>query len=247
MVSGGYSGTIGDLNGDELAEKCPKDIEFVGMWSRFQLLMGPSRSQHLRSITSTIQSMDTNFTTIAITTSQADDNAMEIIRFFMSRGLTLPQACGFVGCWGAESMCNPHAYNKAEKAGTFKGSSANGKGYGAGLAQWSHGWKESLQKLMGRFDPIENWDLHTQLEACWRDLQNGNKSRFLPVLKGCGDVVSAVDAVLRGYENGGNGTLASQAQIDRYTWCGGYAGAMKTRVGFGKKWHDMFLSRSGSK
>ena len=44
------------------------------------------------------------------------------------------QAVGFAGCWMEESHCDPSAYNKAEKNGTFKGSSANGQGYGAGLA-----------------------------------------------------------------------------------------------------------------
>jgi len=44
----------------------------------------------------------------------------------------------------AESRCDPKAYNKAEKSGRFKGSSANGGGYGAGLAQWSNTWKQSI-------------------------------------------------------------------------------------------------------
>ena len=49
-------------------------------------------------------------------------------------GLKDFQAAGFPGCFMAESRCNPAAYNKAEKSGQFKGSSANGSGYGAGLA-----------------------------------------------------------------------------------------------------------------
>lgn len=179
-----------------------------------------------------------------ITDEQANENAMKIMQFFVSNGLTPEQASGFVGCWGAESMCNPHAYNKEEKQGTFNGSSANGAGYGAGLAQWSHTWKQDLQKLIGRNDPIENWDLNTQLKACWLDLQKGNKSRFLPILKRCTGVVQATDAVLRGYENGGNGTFASIEQINKYTWCGGYKGAMQTRCSYAKKWYEMYKSKN---
>lgn len=236
----------GTLDGESLAKACPPEVNFKGMWSRYQLRMGPSRSSALKEITSCFMDMAFgSFGSNAITTSEADSNAMQIIDFFKGKGLTTEQACGFVGCWGAESMCNPHAYNKQEKAGTFKGSTANGSGYGAGLAQWSHTWKDSLQKLIGRNDPIENWDLDTQLNACWLDLQKGNKSRFLPKLTQCRTVTEAVDAVLRGYENGGNGAFASVAQIDKYTWCGGYTGAMNTRVGFGDKWYKMYIQKQG--
>ena len=44
------------------------------------------------------------------------------------------QAVGFAGNFMQESHCDPGSVNKQEKAGTFKGSSANGAGYGAGLA-----------------------------------------------------------------------------------------------------------------
>lgn len=235
--------TLDQLNGEILAERAPEDIVFKGMWSRYQLQMGARSaviSEYLNSAGGGWAGGD--FGNNAITNAESDRNAMEIMRFFVGNGLTPEQAAGFVGCWGAESMCNPHAYNKAEKSGTFRGSSANGAGYGAGLAQWSHGWKADLQKMMGRFDPIENWDLQTQLTACWMDLQQGNKSRFLNILRQRNDPVGATDAVLRGYENGGNGTLASIAQMNKYTWCGGYVGAMNTRAGFAKKWYAMYMS-----
>lgn len=257
LSSFGTSGAFGistpdELTGEGLAAQAPDKIEFKGMWSRYQLKMGrrsPIISQYM-NMSGTIGGSnvytggDYGSGSNAITTAQADANAMEIMKFFVSKGLTPEQASGFVGCWGAESMCNPHAYNKAEKAGRFKGSSANGAGYGAGLAQWSHGWKADLQRMMGRMDPIENWDLYTQLTACWEDLQRGNKSRFLNVLRDRNDPVGATDAVLRGYENGGNGKLASVAQIDKYTWCGGYNGAMNTRVSFAKKWLQMYNAQN---
>jgi hypothetical protein len=69
------------------------------------------------------------------------------------------QAVGFAGCWLAESGCDPHNYNRQEKAGTFKKSSANGAGYGAGMGQWSNAWKTKIQNFFKRYTPIETWSV----------------------------------------------------------------------------------------
>ena len=47
--------------------------------------------------------------------------------------LTREQAAGIMGVIQAESNGDPAAYNKKEKAGKYKGSAANGAGYGAGI------------------------------------------------------------------------------------------------------------------
>lgn len=174
---------------------------------------------------------------------QQMENAMTIMKFLTGKGLSAEQAAGMVGCFYAESNCNPKAFNAQEKAGRFKGSSANGAGYGAGIAQWSKGRKQSLKNLMSRTDSIENWDLNTQLDAVWKEITLGEKSRFLAVLKGKHSVWDATDVALRGYENGGNGELASEAQINKYRWCHGYAGAMNTRNGYAEQVYAEYNSR----
>ena len=45
------------------------------------------------------------------------------------------------------------------------------------------------------------------------------------------NITKAVDAALRGFENGTETAMASVSAIDKYKWAGGYEGSMKTRVG----------------
>lgn len=77
------------------------------------------------------------------------ENAAVVMNALMSRlGLTREQAAGVAGVLAAESGINPHVWNKGEKNGTYKSSSANNRGtaygtktspwsYGAGLCQWT--------------------------------------------------------------------------------------------------------------
>ena len=169
------------------------------------------------------------------------------------------QAAGFGGCFMAESGCDPGAYNKAEKSGTFKGSTANGGGYGAGLAQWSLGWKAKIQKQFNRFTPIETWTMDQQLEI----VTKGCVSGFLNLLRGTSSAAQATDIVLRGYENGSGGmgtTLRSKESMKSYTWCkkswiadtgyqtfpDGYIGALASRTSFANKILKMMGSLSAS-
>lgn len=169
-------------------------------------------------------------------------------------GLKDFQAAGFPGCFMAESRCNPAAYNKAEKAGRFKGSSANGSGYGAGLAQWSNAWKYSIQKMFGKYSPIETWTLDQQIQIVLRTC----KPTFINMLRGCTSAAQATDLVLRGYENGGGGSggLRSKQSMKAYTWCknvyipdvgrksfaDGYIGALAERTA----WANVILQKMGS-
>lgn len=158
-----------------------------------------------------------------------------IITKWLSQRLNLSpiNVIGFAGCWMQESQCNPSLYNKAEKSGKFKGSSANGAGYGAGIAQWSNQRKFNVMRMMKTSQPIETWPLEMQLNAAVKEL----RTPFINKLKNCNSIEQSVDLVLRGYENGGGGSgpLASVAQINKYTWDGGYAGAMAKRVGYAKQ------------
>lgn len=137
-------------------------------------------------------------------------------------------AVGACGCFYCESTCDPAAYNKAEKAGKFKGSAANGAGYGAGIAQWSLSWKASIQKMFGNYSPIESWSLDQQIQIVLKTC----KPNFVNKLKQCSNARDSTDIWLRGYENGGGGSggLCSVKFIDKYTWCNGYYGAMQHRV-----------------
>lgn len=136
-------------------------------------------------------------------------------------------AVGSVGCFYCESQCDPTQYNKAEKNSTFKGSSANGSGYGAGIAQWSLDWKARIQQQFRRYTPIETWSLDQQIEIVLQTC----KPTFINKLKACSTCTDSTDIWLRGYENGGGGSggLCSKAAIDKYTWCNGYYGAMQNR------------------
>ena len=165
------------------------------------------------------------------------------------------QAAGFAGCFMEESGCDPGAYNAAEKSGRFKGSSANGSGYGAGLAQWSNAWKRQIQRQFNNSRPIENWTLDQQIAI----VTQGCSQSFINLLRKCSSVGQSTDIVLRGYENGsaGKGTkLRSQKSMKAYTWCktsymadgsrrtfsDGYVGALTCRT----SWANAVLSKMGS-
>lgn len=165
------------------------------------------------------------------------------------------QAAGFAGCFMEESGCDPGAYNAAEKSGRFKGSSANGSGYGAGLAQWSNAWKRQIQRQFHNYKPIENWSLDQQIAI----VTQGCSESFINLLRKTTSVGQSTDIVLRGYENGsaGKGTkLRSQQSMKAYTWCktsymadgsrrtfkDGYIGALTCRT----SWANAVLSKMGS-
>ena len=124
------------------------------------------------------------------------------------------QAAGFGGNFIAESGCNPGSVNKAEKAGTFRGSSANG----AGLAQWSNSWKTLIQKKFNRYTPIETWTLDQQIEIVIKGCGNA----YINMIRNTKSVAESTDLVLRGYENGNGGVggtkLRSKTSMNGYTW-----------------------------
>lgn len=103
-------------------------------------------------------------------------NSSIIMNTLMSRlDLTRDQAAGIMGVIMAESNGNPAAFNKKEKAGTYKGSAANGSGYGAGILQWSMGRKQQALKLIGKTQPIETLSLEDQLEMLIKEFETTYK------------------------------------------------------------------------
>ena len=131
-------------------------------------------------------------------------------------------------------------------------------GYGKGLAQWSwtrnfkfRDWYNgngqdvvttpNLNSMDQNAANITATSVSTQTAFAWKEMQE-RTGEFMDVVKYIiqnpandketfkKNVVLCVDAVLRGFENGGTKCMASTKQIDKYTWSGGYFGAMKTRV-----------------
>ena len=188
--------------------------------------------------------------------AQGVRNGVYITRRIMQAwGLKDYQAVGFAGCWMCESCCNPGAYNKAEKNGSFKGSSANGAGYGAGLAQWSNAWKKQIQKQFNRYTPIETWTMYQQIDIVLK----GCAPSFINMLKCASSASQSTDIILRGYENGSCGKstqMRSQSSMKAYTWCktsyvpdignktfpDGYIGALTARTA----WSNKILRAMGS-
>lgn len=141
-----------------------------------------------------------------------------VINSIMQRlQLTPEQAAGIAGVIMSESGLNPKSYNKAEKSGNLKGSSANGKGYGAGLLQWSKGRKNQALRLIGKENyKIEDLSLEDQLEIIARELEGPYKN----TLEGIRKCKTASEAAATMYcHNVGsfsNSNLpASQQEIDK--------------------------------
>ena len=100
-----------------------------------------------------------------------------IINTLMQRlSLTKEQAAGIAGVMMSESGLKPSAFNKNEKAGKLPASSANGKGYGAGLIQWSGTRKNRALQLINKTGNIESLSLEDQLEIVCRELEGPYRS-----------------------------------------------------------------------
>ena len=131
-------------------------------------------------------------------------------------------------------------------------------GYGKGLAQWS--WERNFKfrdwyngaggssyrqggpsAIDANGAEITATTVAAQTAFAWEEMQE-RTGEFMSVINEIrshpatnevefnNNVTKVVDAVLRGFENGGTKKMASTAQIDKYTWDGGYSGAMKKRV-----------------
>lgn len=130
-------------------------------------------------------------------------------------------------------------------------------GYGKGVAQWSwdrplkfRDWYRSSSGVRTQGVTMDEWGANitgtsvtTQTAFAWHEMI-GRTGEFMTTVNGIThaspvsnkqafdqNIITCVDAVLRGFENGSTKKMASTAAIDKYTWDGGYKGAMKKRVG----------------
>ena len=150
---------------------------------------------------------DQETTTVTLGNESLDykDKVKIAMDFFMSRlNLTKDQAAGIVANLIQESTLNPKAQN-------------NGA---IGIAQWRGPRQEEVLDLYNTehqdntYSSILDAPLDAQLEMVSLELTEGNKDIFFKNYKNneYNDTTYA-DAVLRGYEFGGNGTLATQDNL----------------------------------
>ena len=147
-------------------------------------------------------------TTITLGNESLDykDKVKIAMNFFMSRlDLTKDQAAGIVANLIQESALRPKAQN-------------NGA---IGIAQWRGPRQKEVLDLYNTEHPDNTYSsildapLDAQLEMVSLELTKGNKDIFFKNYKNneYNDTTTYADAVLRGYEFGGNGTLATQDKL----------------------------------
>lgn len=146
-----------------------------------------------------------------LSTAQQKENAKKVVDFFTSKGFTTEQAAGVAGVWHYESEgINPSSYNKKAYAENPNGN------YDRGIAQWQGSrvpkFKEWIKAKYGDNRDITDLSLEDQLEYAWKEMNE--RPAFIKALKEAPNVEYAVDAVLRGFENGSNNALATPAKID---------------------------------
>ena len=143
-------------------------------------------------------------TTVTLGNESLDYKVRIAMDFFMSKlGLTKDQAAGIVANLIQESTLNPEAEN-------------NGA---IGIAQWSGSRQEEVLDLYNTEHPNNTYSsildapLEAQLEMVSLELTKGNKKTFFKNYKNNEYNTTYADAVLRGYEFGGNGILATQDNL----------------------------------
>lgn len=134
-------------------------------------------------------------------------NAQKAMDYFVNTlGLTEDQARGIIANLFRESSLNPQA--KSPDGGAL------------GIAQWRGDRQKEILDLYNTEHPDKTYNnildapFDAQLEMVGLELTKGNKSEFFKKYKsGEYGEISYADQVLRGYEFGGNGTLAEQKDL----------------------------------
>lgn len=158
-----------------------------------------------------------------------DQRALFIMnKLIKDGGLSPVAAAALTGVWWAESGLDPHIVDQIMLK--------QGKGkheIGQGIAQWTWGRvKEFRDWHKSRYGsdayPMDT-NLNTQVDYALYDMSK--RSKLMQVLRTSQNVQEVVDAVLRGYENGGFSSFADIPTINRlYARGGGYEGLMRGRM-----------------
>jgi hypothetical protein len=192
-ITGG--GTISDLNAATLEAACP-DIEFKGMWMRYQLRLGmrtPTMQKFIGSATTEFGDYGCPVAQVSHAPKAVLERAVTVARKLVGLGMKPIHAAGIVGVFMDENGCDPGTYMKAEKAG--KGvNGTGGFGYGAGIGSWTgEAYKNKLLSLVGlpAYTPIEGLSLDKQAEILMQDIKGGPTSKYYKKLMTAPDIVTA--------------------------------------------------------
>lgn len=195
---------------------------------------GQGQAQHISS--------SQNQTSGSTKRASGNSNSAIIMNTLMDRlQLTREQAAGIMGVIQAESHGDPAIFNKKEKAGTHKGSSANGAGYGVGIIQWSLGRKKTALKLIGKENSrIEDLSLEDQIEMMIKELEGP----YRHALNGIRKCTNARDAAatfychnVAGYSSSDN--IATQEEINAKNRRYGHAGSPR-QINIGMDYAEQF-------
>ncbi len=118
---------------------------------------------------------------------EGKDNTEKILKFFMSKGLSLAQAAGFVGNMMQESGLNP-AIIQGGKIADDSYKPQNGVGFG--LVQWTFTSRQQPLVDLAKEKNKKITDLDLQLEYVWKEVNAGYKGT-LDALKKTQDPVEA--------------------------------------------------------
>lgn len=129
-----------------------------------------------------------------ITTAEQNRRGVQIINFFIDKGLTAEQSAGIAGNFFAESGLQLNIVNPSSRA--------------YGLAQWLGERKQNLFAFASsRGESVGNISLETQLEFTWSELQSF-KSLGLTDLKAQNTVEDAVTSFVNKFERPSTAEIA---------------------------------------
>jgi hypothetical protein len=168
-----------------------------------------------------------------ISKAESEQNSRKAFEFFKKKGFTDEQASGMSGVLHFESGgMNPRAINEWEKNRNLKPTEEGFDNYGRGIAQWSNEridqfakWHESKY---GKKLPPNEVELEKQLEYVWKEMQE--RPAFMKAMKDSTTVFDATDVMMRGFENGGPKSLASEELINETYPKDPYNNQMKNRL-----------------
>lgn len=148
--------------------------------------------------------------------------AMQIMDYFVEKGLTPEQAAGIVGNMERESGLDPNALE-------------GGSGPGFGLVQWSFGRRENLENYAAEHGKPPG-DLKTQLDFLWGEL-NGPENKTLQDFKANPNMSAkeAAEVFCKDFERPGvvamNDRTSAADQFFQLYQHGGDAGAVQVAGG----------------
>jgi hypothetical protein len=120
-----------------------------------------------------------------------NDNEEKIFNFLISKGLTAPQAAGFLGNIQGESSFNPNN----TQAGIVPDGSMPIDGVGFGIVQWTHTDRQNPLVQMAKDTNRKTTDLELQLDYMWKELTDPSLAANNPWVNTVADVKKTTDPI----------------------------------------------------